>query len=78
MDEVPQAAEPLDVVFRVVAVLVAPGGFYEAVLFVKPESLVGCAYQLGNNADWVEWGACLFFFAYLFFYFLQFVSEVLW
>ena len=34
MDEVSYAPEPLDIVFRIEAVLVAPRGLYEAVLFV--------------------------------------------
>ena len=36
MDEVSDAPEPLDVVFRIEAVLVAPCRFYQSVLFVEP------------------------------------------
>lgn len=53
VDEFAEAAEPLDVVLRVVAVLVAAGGFNQAVLLVKPQRLIRRAYKLCHYTDGV-------------------------
>lgn len=61
MDQVPEAPDPFDIIFRIVPVFIPSGGFNKTVLLIKPQGLVSGSDQFRYNSDRIQWHTLFFF-----------------